>query len=112
MMTAVQLAQAHLVTAMCAANILISLALCKLSHEMRTHSKLMTSHAALTKQAAGISQEYTRATQAQAGAPKTDEALTKKCSELQVRCTIYVYATALIASANTYSTITGPNSMW
>jgi hypothetical protein len=88
MMTDVQLAQAHLVTALCCANILLASALCKLSHEMRAHSKLITSHAALTRQAAGISKEYTRVTQAHPSTllkDQLDEA-TKRCSDMQV-CT-------------------------
>ena len=87
MMTAVQLAQTQLVVALCFANILIAFALCKLSLEMRAHSKLVTSHTALTKQAAGISKEYTRATKADPNDALKEQldAATARCSDMQVR---------------------------
>lgn len=87
MMTAVQLAQAQLAVALCCANILVSFALCKLSLEMRAHSKLLTSHKALTKQAAGISQEYTRATKVDPNVSLKEQlnAATARCSNMQVR---------------------------
>jgi hypothetical protein len=93
MMTAVQLARAHLVVSLCVGNICLAFALCKLAVEMRDHEKLQKSHSALQKQAAGISKEYTRVTNAPADAQVKDpstahklelEELTKKCSELQV----------------------------
>lgn len=54
---------------------------------MCAHSKLLASHTALTKQAAGISKEYTRAAQMDPNAllkEQLDEA-TKRCSDMQVR---------------------------
>lgn len=86
MMTAVQLAQTHLVTALCCANILTGFTLCKLSLEMRAHSRLLTSHVALTKQATGVSKEYTRATRIDPNVvlqEQLDKA-TKSCSDMQV----------------------------
>lgn len=60
MISAVSLARAHLAVVMCFVNISLAMAFSKLSFEMKTHGQLRKSHAALQKQAAGISQEYTR----------------------------------------------------
>lgn len=61
-MTAVSLARAHLAIFMCFVNITLAMAFWRLSLETKTHSQLRKSHAALQKQAAGISQEYSRIT--------------------------------------------------
>jgi hypothetical protein len=65
MTNTVQVARAHHVTTLCCANVLLASALCKLSQEMKAHSRLLTSHAALTRQAAGIREEYGRVAQLQ-----------------------------------------------
>lgn len=73
MMSAVNLARAHLAVVMCFVNISLAMAFWKLSLEMKTHGQLQKSHAALQKQAAGISQEYSRMTAAMPTSKATSE---------------------------------------
>jgi hypothetical protein len=64
MMLSTQLLRAQLSSALCAANMVTTVAFCRLATEIAVHDRLKVSHAALQKQAGGLSAEYKRATEA------------------------------------------------
>lgn len=64
-----QIARAELSAALCAANIFLAATLMRLAVETSVHDRLKLSHAALQKQAGGLTQEYMRATAVDSKAP-------------------------------------------
>lgn len=73
LMVQIQLARAQLVCTVCVINLMMGIILPRFASEVAFHDKLRKSHAALQRQAAGLSQEYSRATSGSASGSGADE---------------------------------------